>query len=130
MGVTTYAESGRGSVAGFGVRLVAFIVDAVLADLLAVIVNGGYHVGPRQNLASYLAFLVIELVFVSLAGQTPGMRVAGVAVTPATGTGRPRPQWVLVRTVLIAAIVPALITDGDGRAMHDRAAGTVMLRTR
>lgn len=128
--MTTYAESGRGSVAGFGTRLVAFVVDAILADLLAIVVNGGYHVGPRQNLVTYLAFLVLEFVFVSLAGQTPGMRVAGVAVVPASGRGRPRPMWVLLRTLLIATVVPALITDSSGRAMHDRATGTVMLRTR
>jgi hypothetical protein len=35
-----------------------------------------------------------------------------------------------VRTVLLATILPALIVDATGRAMHDRAAGTVMIRTR
>jgi hypothetical protein len=27
-------------------------------------------------------------------------------------------------------VAPALIIDGNGRAMHDRAAGTVMVHTR
>jgi hypothetical protein len=44
--------------------------------------------------------------------------------------GRPRIQWVLLRTVLLAVIVPALIVNDEGRAMHDRAAGLRMVRTR
>jgi uncharacterized RDD family membrane protein YckC len=123
------AESAAQAVT-FGLRLAAFVLDSIVADLLAVIVNGGYHVGGRQNLSTYLAFLAIEIVFVTLAGQTPGMRVAGFAVVREADLGRPRIQWVLLRTVLLAVIVPALIVNDDGRAMHDRAAGLRMVRTR
>jgi uncharacterized RDD family membrane protein YckC len=98
--------------------------------VLAVIVNGGFHVGDRQNFSSYLAFLLLEVVFVSFIGQTPGMRVVGIGVVRFSDRGRPTLRWVLLRTLLLAAIVPALFTDGSGRAMHDRAAGTVMVRTR
>jgi uncharacterized RDD family membrane protein YckC len=111
-------------------RLGAFVIDSIVADLLAVVVNGGYHVGGRQNLSTYLAFLLIEIVFVTLAGQTPGMRVAGFAVVREADYGRPRLQWVLLRTLLLAVIVPALIVNDEGRAMHDRAAGLRMVRTR
>jgi hypothetical protein len=48
----------------------------------------------------------------------------------ADGKGKPALGWVLVRTLLLAVVAPALVIDTDGRAMHDRAAGTVMLRTR
>jgi uncharacterized RDD family membrane protein YckC len=58
------------------------------------------------------------------------MRVAGIAVVRADGQGRPKLQWVLVRTFLLAIVAPALLIDTDGRAMHDRAAGTVMLKVR
>jgi uncharacterized RDD family membrane protein YckC len=126
----TETQSGAGSVAGFGLRTLAFLIDGVLADVLAVIVNGGFHVGNRQNVSSYLAFLLLEVVFVAFAGQTPGMRVVGIGVVRADDHGRATLPWVLLRTLLLAAIVPALFTDGSGRAMHDRAAGTVMLRTR
>jgi uncharacterized RDD family membrane protein YckC len=114
----------------FGLRLWAFVIDIVLADLLAIIVNGGYHVDGRQNLLNYLAFLVIEVVFVTMAGQTPGMRMAGIAVVREADYGRPQLRWVLLRTLLLAVIVPALIVDDQGRAMHDRAAGLRMVRTR
>jgi uncharacterized RDD family membrane protein YckC len=125
-----YPEMGQGSVATFGARLLAFLVDGILADVIAIIANGGYHTSDRQNLFGYLAFLLIEIVFVTLAGQTPGMRVAGIAVVREADKSRPFLGWVLMRTLLLALVAPALVIDTDGRAMHDRAAGTVMLRTR
>ena len=126
----SYPDSGPGSVATFGARILAFLIDGALADVLAIVINGGYHTSDRQNLASYLAFLLLEIVFITLAGQTPGMRVIGVAVVRQDGQGRPKLGWVLVRTLLLALVAPALVIDTHGRAMHDRAAGTVMLRTR
>lgn len=126
----SYPDSGPGAVANFGLRLLAFLIDGVLADLLAAVINGGFHTSDRQNLVSYLAFLLLEIVFLTLAGQTPGMRIAGIAVVKENGGGRPAIGWVLLRTLLLALVAPALVIDTSGRAMHDRAAGTVMLRTR
>jgi uncharacterized RDD family membrane protein YckC len=138
--MTARPESGPGAVAGVGVRLGAFIVDSVIA--IAIAFAAGFrpsHHNPGSPAASpsfeynfvvYAAFLAIELVFVSLAGQTPGMRLAGAAVINAADATKPRLRWVLVRTLLLAAVVPALIMDGTGRAMHDRAAATATVRTR
>jgi uncharacterized RDD family membrane protein YckC len=122
-------SGGAGTVARFGSRLLAFVVDGALSVLVAV--AAGYRPPTNgYNIAVYVVFLAIELVFVSLAGQTPGMRVAGVVVVRANDGGRPRLQWVAVRTLLLAAVVPALVVDASGRALHDRAAGLTMLRTR
>jgi uncharacterized RDD family membrane protein YckC len=126
----TSTESGLGSVAGFGPRLLAFVIDAVLANLVAVIIDGGYHRSDRQSLIVALAFLLIELLFVSVIGQTPGMRVVGIGVVSYADRGRAAFRWVAVRTVLLATVLPGLFTDASGRAMHDRAAGTVTIRTR
>jgi uncharacterized RDD family membrane protein YckC len=126
----TRAESGPGSIVGFGPRVGAFLIDGALADVIAIIVNGGAHANSRQNLSSLIAFLLIEIVFVAFVGQTPGMRIVGIGVARDDGQGRAKLQWVLLRTLLLAAVIPALISDSSGRAMHDRAAGTVMLHTR
>jgi uncharacterized RDD family membrane protein YckC len=127
----TSSSSGIGSVAGFGSRLVAFIIDAALANVVALIIDGGYHRGERQSLVIAVAFLLIELIFVAFVGQTPGMRVAGIGVIRYGGDGGRAPlRWVALRTVLLATVILGLFTDSSGRAMHDRAAGTVMIRTR
>jgi uncharacterized RDD family membrane protein YckC len=112
------------------VRVVAFLIDGLLADVIGIIVNGGYERSDRESLEVALAFLLLELVFITVAGQTPGMRVMGIAVVRYDGRGRADLRWVAVRTLLPATVLPGLFTDSSGRAMHDRAAGTVMLRTR
>jgi uncharacterized RDD family membrane protein YckC len=122
-------ESGPGSVAGIGTRLRAFIVDSLLSVGIALLAGfRPQHAG--YDVTVWGSFLAIELLFVAVAGQTPGMRVAGAAVVRATDSGRAKLRWVAVRTALLATVLPALIVDVSGRAMHDRAAGTVMIRTR
>jgi uncharacterized RDD family membrane protein YckC len=123
-------ESGAGSVASFGARLLAFLVDAALCVVLAIVTGNGPG-SSRYGIVVYAAFLLVELLFVTLAGQTPGMRVAGVVVVRAGDNGKPQLRWVLVRTLLLAAVVPAVIPDRKtGRWLHDRASGLATVRTR
>ena len=39
-----------------------------------------------------------------------------------------RTQWTL--TILLVAVVPVFFVDREGRGLHDRAAGTVLVRSR
>jgi uncharacterized RDD family membrane protein YckC len=122
-------EAGPGSVAGIGTRLKAFVVDSLLSVAIALL--SGFRPGhPGYDVTVWGSFLAIELLFISTVGQTPGMRVAGAAVVRAADSGRAKVWWVALRVVLLAFVLPALIVDVTGRAMHDRAAGTVMIRTR
>jgi uncharacterized RDD family membrane protein YckC len=36
--------------------------------------------------------------------------------------------WALLRTALLLAVVPPLLTDRDLRGLHDRAANTIVVR--
>ncbi len=122
--------SGAGSVSGFGPRLGAFAIDTVLANLLVgLVVLFGVRPGPglRGELV-LVAFLLQELVLVASAGATAGMRLAGVRVARVADGGQPGFAAVLLRTLLLSLLVPALIWDADGRGMHDRASGTVVVR--
>lgn len=121
---------GPGSVVGFGPRIAAYAVDALLANLLVGLVYlvGASHAGDVRGLAVYGAFLLEELVLVAAAGQTIGMRIAGIRVIRVRDGGRPTWPWTLVRTLLLALLVPAVIWDRDLRGTHDRAAGTVVVR--
>ncbi|WP_322755520.1 RDD family protein [Frankia sp. Cas3] len=121
---------GPGAVVGFGHRLAAFAVDAVVANLLVgvpVLFGVRYSVDAR-GLAVYLAFLLEEFVLIAANGQTIGMRVVGARVIRVSDHGRPRWWWAAVRTVLLGLLVPAFIWDRDLRGTHDRAAGTVIVR--
>ncbi|CUU60112.1 RDD family protein [Parafrankia irregularis] len=121
---------GPGSVVGFGPRIIAYIVDGVLANLLVglLFVVGVDAAADIRGLAIYGAFLLEELVLVTVAGQTIGMRLAGIRVIRVRDFGRQSWPWILVRTLLLALLVPAFIWDRDLRGTHDRAAGTVVVR--
>lgn len=120
---------GPGTNAGFGSRLLAFFVDGAIADLISLAIVRHYPPTGWQNLISFGAFLLMELVLISITGQTIGMRLLRIGVLKADLSGRPAFKWVLLRTVLLAAVIPAIIADETGRAMHDRAAGTATIRT-
>lgn len=114
-------EAGRGSVAGFGRRLLAFVVDVVLSDLVALLLF--------QQVAYWNAVIFFAEVYLltALMGASAGHRICGIRVVRLDN----RPVgflWALVRTVLLCLIIPALLWDRDSRGMHDRAADTVIVR--
>lgn len=127
-GVGGLPASGPGSRAPLGRRLGALIVDWLLSLLVAGALTGHNPFSPDHNSFVTLAVFAAEyLILVSLLGFTVGMRLFGIRIT-AMGGGRLAPQWVLVRTVLLILVVPAVIYDRDYRGLHDRAANSVVVR--
>lgn len=113
---------GPGRLAGFGSRLVAFLVDTLACATLAAVFG-------RDQIWTTPVFAAEVLVLTVLVGGSAGQLVTGLRVRRLDG--RPLgPGRVLVRTVLLLGLVPALIWDRDGRGLHDRAAGSVILHTR
>jgi hypothetical protein len=54
-----------------------------------------------------------------------GIRVASIDSAAVIGVPR-----AVLRTALIAVVVPPLVRDADGRGWHDRATRTVVVRSR
>jgi uncharacterized RDD family membrane protein YckC len=134
------------SYAGIASRSAAFVIDLVLAwvaflvgaAVVALIGSLVGDFGPSWGLrsaaaASWLVVLGVYFVFFwSLAGQTPGMRVAGLRVTHAgrtPGIARSAVRYV----ALLAAIFPLLLGlvpilfDRRRRGLQDFVAGTTVL---
>jgi uncharacterized RDD family membrane protein YckC len=115
---------GPGSLASFGSRLGAFLVDALASALVA-----GLFTAPRlpRNWA-LVAFVLVTVLTLVAFGQTPGMRLLGLRLA------HPRPGerlavWrAVVRTALLCLLVPALLVDADGRGLHDRLTDTAVVR--
>jgi uncharacterized RDD family membrane protein YckC len=126
----TQSSPRAGQIAGFGPRFLAFVVDGLIANLIGVVADGGFHNSGRHAWIIYVSFLAIELFFVAFAGQTPGMRAVGIGVLRRDRQGRLPFRWALVRTTLLAFVLPAVISDESGLGMHDRAAGSVIIHTR
>ena len=125
--------SGPGSVAGTGTRLIAFVLDLAAGALIGGLVNA-VVTDPSPGLralAANSAFALEVLLLTALTGQTIGMRLAGIGVVRlADRGGVPGFLPAAIRTALLLLLVPALIFDRDARGLHDKAAGTVVLRTR
>ncbi|HEX8519094.1 MAG TPA: RDD family protein [Pseudonocardia sp.] len=124
-------RSGVGSVAGFGRRLAALTVDWLLAVLIAGLFAGGDPLARGSNYSTTVlgVWFVVTVAAVAAFGITPGGAALGIRVASlrTTVVGVPR---ALLRTALVALVIPALARDADGRGWHDRAAGTVVVRTR
>ncbi|SEE01373.1 RDD family protein [Ruania alba] len=107
--------------AGWGRRLVGIAIDWALASAISA---GFFDFDPMATLGVFAAMTVL---LVGTAGSTIGHRLLGLGVR--TEDGRfPGPLRALVRTVLVCLVIPAVVTDPDGRGVHDRAAGTTLRR--
>jgi uncharacterized RDD family membrane protein YckC len=118
--------TGKGSLATFGSRIGAYLVDAVASVLVA-----GLFTAPQlPRTWSLLSFGVITVVTLVLFGQTPGMRLLGLRLAHPRPQGRLALWRAVVRTALLMLLVPALVVDADGRGLHDRLTDTAVVRDR
>ena len=115
-------RDGNGSVAPMTRRAAALVVDWLLALLVGETLLPGL-----SSFAPLVVFVVAHVVLVGTLGYGVGHRLLGLRVERAGG-GAAGPVAALVRTLLLALVVPAVVTDDDGRGLHDRAAGTVVVR--
>jgi uncharacterized RDD family membrane protein YckC len=102
----------------FGALLIDWLLCLLVARLFADPVTEGW---------APVSVLILEYTFfVGFFGQTPGMRLLRLRCL-GSGTGRPvGPIRALLRAVLLALVVPALIMDAERRGLHDRAVGTIV----
>lgn len=114
-------EHGRRSIARLGRRWAAFAIDISIGALIS------YAFFDYDQWASLVTFAVLQVLFLTLLSGSIGHLLLGMRVVPLGGgwIGLWRP---IVRTALLSLAVPALISDGDRRGLHDRLAGTVLVR--
>ena len=117
-------ESGPGAAAPLGKRLLAFVVDLVLAALITAAFTTPHFPGDW----SLLTWLVITVVPVSFFGATPGMALTRIWVARVDSTKMVGPLRAVLRGLLTVLVIPAVIWNFDGRSWHDRLSGTIVLR--
>jgi uncharacterized RDD family membrane protein YckC len=113
-------EQGPRSVARMGRRLAALCLDWLLCTLIAVGLL-------RSQYWTIVIFAIEVYLLTAVSGFTVGKRLVGIRV--ARLDGKPIGfLWALVRTLLLLTVIAPLVTDGDLRGLHDRAANTVVIR--
>jgi uncharacterized RDD family membrane protein YckC len=122
------------SVAPMGKRLLALIIDWLLCALIASSITGHSlfaGAGDKHYFAAQYATLglfVLEVyLLTAVSGLTVGKRLLRMRAIRTDG-GAPGFKWAAVRTLLLLFVVPACLTDRDGRGLHDRAANTIVVR--
>jgi uncharacterized RDD family membrane protein YckC len=115
-------ESGRGSVGRLGRRLAGVAIDWAIAVLLSV---AFFRYDP---VATLVIFVVLQIAFIPTIGGSLGHRIVGLRVAPLAGgyVGLWRP---ILRSVLLAIVIPAVVWDSDQRGFHDKIAGTILVRS-
>jgi uncharacterized RDD family membrane protein YckC len=115
-------EAGRGSLARLGARVQAFLLDAAMC---AIIAWGCW----RDTAWTTPVFALEVLVLTTFLGASAGQVMRGLRVVRLDGRPPGLARSVL-RTLLLLLLVPAVIWDRDGRGLHDKAAGTMLVRVR
>ncbi|ROP29354.1 RDD family protein [Couchioplanes caeruleus] len=110
--------------AEFGRRFAALVIDWALCLMV-----GAFYADPRVVAwPPVLVLVVLNALLVGLFGQTPGMALARIRCVSfadggAIGMGRG-----LIRGLLLVLLIPAVIMDADRRGLHDRAAGSIVVK--
>ena len=113
--------SGSGSLAKMGRRVGAIFLDWGVSYLLAA---GFFN---ANQTAILVIFIVEQWILVAAATGSIGHRLFGLKVVRLDGA------WIgfwrsALRIGLLALIIPATIWGADNRGLHDKAAGTVLVR--
>jgi len=128
-------KTGSGSVARFGRRIAALLIDWFIAyGLVGLAVPFGlisqqdFLYTRLGSTAIAVVWIVLGIVSVRLFGFTPGqlalgLRVASIDRRMHVGIGR-----ATVRGVLVFLVIPALFTDRDLRGYQDRFTNTAVVR--
>ena len=113
-------ESGARSTPSYLRRVGALVVDWSLAVVISILFF------DYRALGTLVIFVVISALTALLTAGTPGHLIFRIRIAPVRGgaLGIIQP---LIRPLLIALVLPALLTDEDMRGAHDRLVGTILV---
>jgi uncharacterized RDD family membrane protein YckC len=116
-------ERGPGSAGGFGPRILALVIDWLPCSVAAQLLT------KNPALSALALFAAVTVLSVGIAGRTVGHAAAGLRIARLDGQ-RAGFTAAVIRTMLLCLVIPPVVYNIDGRGLHDRAAGTIVLRTR
>lgn len=117
-----------GESAGFGRRVLALAIDWFASLGVALLWLGTARYLTNDFALTNLSIFYGEIViFTWLISASFGQRIMGIVVVRMDG-GRLGLSRIAVRTLLICLVIPAVVYDSEGRGLHDRAVGSVVIR--
>jgi uncharacterized RDD family membrane protein YckC len=114
--------------AGWGRRFAALFIDWLASSLVLIAVAGPSRYSGPQGTTLILPIMILEIVvFTILVGGSFGQIVLRLRVRRLDGA-RLSPWAVLIRSLLIALVIPPLVYRPDGRGLHDIAVSSATFR--
>ena len=115
--------------APLGRRVLALVIDWIVASLTAVALTPVSS--PPDNIGENLiitGFFVLEVgLLVGLLGASIGKRMVRLGVVNPDGQAIGIPLG-LLRTALVCLVIPPLVSNKDGRGLHDIVTGSREIR--
>lgn len=122
-------RAGSRSLARMGRRFAALLVDWLIGyGLAALAMSFGLVSTATLSTAVLIVWFVLGAVSLRLFGFTPGQFALGLMVVPVDGRQHVGFGRAVVRGVLIAVVIPPLITDADMRGLQDKVTNTAVVR--
>lgn len=125
-------EKGPQSVARVGRRFAAIAVDWVISVLVLMLMTGRSYGEISSSAAGQLellgVFVALQILSIWAIGGSIGHRLLRLYIVNVRG-GRVDFWRPIVRSVLLALVIPALVWDSDQRGFHDKIAGTLLLKS-
>jgi len=128
-GPSAAGATGRypGPVAGFGRRLGAIAIDWLVAVGMALLLFRSAAYGSAESQIATMSLFALEVIVLTwLTSASFGQRILGLLVLRTDGS-RVGLWRVVLRTLLICLVIPAVVLDSEGRGLHDRAVDSVVI---
>lgn len=125
-------RTGPGSLASWGSRVSALIIDWVISTVVAVLLFGS-RVITGQGWTSWMTlstFFVESAVLCVLAGGSAGQLICRIAVVRVVGDRPLDLGRSVLRAAMVCVVLPAVVIGTDRRGLHDLAAGTAVVSRR
>lgn len=122
--------TGPGSPAGWPRRIVALLIDWLVANAAGWAISGGVAVwNPNTGLGwvPLVAFFVLVAAATAATGASLGQWVVDVRIIDMRGR-RVTVVAAAIRTALILLVIPPLVFTREGRGLHDLATSTAAVR--
>jgi len=113
--------------ASWGRRVLALLVDWIACLLVVqVLVATGVLAGNPGGLYTLLVFVLESALLTAAVGGSFGKLMTRLRVVRVDGSGAPVDLLrSLLRSVMVALVVPPLVFRPDGRGLHDMVAGSM-----
>jgi len=116
-------QTGSGSLATMPRRIAAICIDWGCALLVS------HAFFTDDSTATLAIFALMQWLLTGTLGFSFGHRLLGLRLVRTDLSSRPGPWKALLRVALLCLVIPVAVWDADNRGLHDKAAGTILVRS-